>query len=73
MLRIQNCNVEFLDRKILQLVPEYLMHIARAADGNTVLAILDRHSAAELERRVNLHRSRIANSCQRRQCGNRLG
>jgi hypothetical protein len=73
MLRIQNRNVEFLDRKILQLVPEYLMHVARAANGNAVLAILDRHPAAELERSMNLHRSRIANSCQRRQCGDRLG
>ena len=73
MLGIQDRNVKLFDRKILQLVAEYLMHITRAANGDAVLAILNGHPATQLERRMNLNRSRIANPGQRRQRGDRLG
>ena len=53
VLRIQDGHVEFLDWKILELLAEDLVHIARPADGYAVLAFLRRHSPAELECRVN--------------------
>jgi hypothetical protein len=53
VLRIENGDVKLLDWKILELLPEDLVHIARPADGNAVLAFLRRHSPAELERGVD--------------------
>jgi hypothetical protein len=73
MLRIQNGDVKLLDRKILQLVPEYLVHIARAADGNSILPIFSGHPAPELEGSVNLHCSGIADAGERGEGSNRLG
>ena len=42
MLRIENRNVKFLDRKILESLAEYFMHIPRAAYRNSIFALLRR-------------------------------
>jgi hypothetical protein len=56
VLRVEHSDVKFFDRKILQSLSEYFVHIARAADGHALITLLGGHSPAELER--GMHRDR---------------
>jgi hypothetical protein len=73
VLRIENCNVEFLDRKILQTLPEDFVHVARTPNGNAFVALLTRHAPAELERGVDGNGASGAYAREARQGGDRLG
>jgi hypothetical protein len=64
--------MEFLYRKVLKLLPEYLVHVARSANGDSVFAVFGGHSAAELERRMNRYGSRCPDASQRCKSSNRL-
>jgi hypothetical protein len=64
MLRVENRNMKLFDRKILEPLPEDLMHIPRPPDRNSILTLFSRHSAAELKRRMNRDCSRVSYTFQ---------
>jgi len=72
MLGIEDSDVKFFHWKILQSLSEDFVHIARASDGNAFVTFLSRHATAELECSVHRNRSRIANSAEARERGDRL-
>jgi hypothetical protein len=72
MLRVEDCNMKFLDRQILEPLPENFVNVARTANRNSLIAFLRRHAASKLECGVDGDRARVANSAQTFQSCNRL-
>jgi hypothetical protein len=72
MLRIEYRDVKFFDRKILQSLSEDFMHVAWTTYWCSFVAILCRHSAAELERGVDCYCTCRSDTGETRQCCNRL-
>jgi len=67
VLRVEHCDVKFFDRKILQPLSEYFVDVARTPYRHSFVALLSRHSPAELEGRVNGNGAGIANTRQTRE------
>lgn len=68
MLRVQNSDMEFLDRQILKPRPEYLVDIARTAHWNSILTIFGGHSPAKLESCMNGNGTRITDAVEGGDC-----
>jgi hypothetical protein len=73
VLRVEDGNVKFLDRQILEALPENLVHISRTSNRNAFIALLGRHAPAELECGMNGDSAGCTDARQTRQCGDRLG
>jgi hypothetical protein len=56
VLAVQNRDMKLLDREIHQPAAEYLEHIARTPDRDSVVTIFCDHPTAELERGMDLLR-----------------
>jgi hypothetical protein len=57
VLRVEDCDVEFLDRKILEPLREDLVDIPRPTYRRTFLPLFRRHPPAKLERGVDTNRT----------------
>src|SRR3954465_2486888 len=72
VLRVQNRDVELLDRKILESLREDLVHVARPPHRSTLLPLLGRHSSAELPGCMDTNSTSRSYASDARQCGNGL-
>ncbi len=72
MLRVENCNVKFLDRQILEPLGENLVHIARPSNRNTILALLGSHPTTKLERCMDRNRASVSDPIDGSESSNRL-
>jgi hypothetical protein len=64
--------MKLLDWKILELLSEDFMYIPRPAHWYSILTVLGRHPAAELERSMNRDGASGSNPRVRSECGNGL-
>jgi hypothetical protein len=72
VLRVENGDMKLFYGQILKPVTEDLVNVSRTANGHAILAVLGCHPAPELEGGMNCDGSRVANSGERGESGNRL-
>jgi hypothetical protein len=73
VLRIEDRDVELLNRKIFEALSKDLVHISGPAHRRALLSFLGRHAPAELERCMDSNRTSRSYTIHAGQSGYRLG